>query len=91
MGFLSDWLRERRQAALLRKRFGALKISDQRVNDAIREERRQLLSGDVVYRNKVKRRMLEGLTAEQLPPLYVGKKEPTTPTHVVKFARGGRP
>lgn len=48
----------------------------ERLNLAIQAERRRELEGDLGYRNKVKRRMLLGLTSKELPPLFtpVSKK-----------------
>ena len=45
-------------------------IDPRRINDEERSERRRALEDNAGYRSRVKRRMLEGLTMEQLPPLY---------------------
>lgn len=44
-------------------------IDPKRINDEVRVERRRYLDDDAAYRDKVKKRMVEGLTARELPPL----------------------
>ncbi len=46
-----------------------LYLDPRRINDEVRAERRRELDEDPAYRARVKRRMLLGLTAAELPPL----------------------
>lgn len=46
-----------------------LYVDPRRYMEVVREERRVELEGDVGYKDKVKRRMLLGLTSKELPPL----------------------
>jgi hypothetical protein len=57
---------------LLRRWFAApdLMISVERVNRELRHQARHDLAGDVRYRERVKRRMREGLTSREMPPLF---------------------
>lgn len=59
--------------ALLRRWFAPapdLVISPERVNREVIVQQRRELAGDVEYRDRVKRRMREGLTSRQMPPLF---------------------
>jgi hypothetical protein len=52
-----------------------LYIDLRRINDEDRAAHRKELYGDIEYRNRVKKRMLEGLTMDQMAPLYLVPKK----------------
>lgn len=86
------WRRRRahRRAASKRRRDLSFVIDLRRVNDEDRKEMQRGLLDDVVYRARVKRRMLEGLTMAQLPPLINREEvlaQRTSTTRVVSFGR----
>jgi hypothetical protein len=68
-----------------------LAISLRRINDEDRRAMRVALDDDAGYRAKVKRRMLEGLTMQQLPPL-INREEVLAKrkagTKVLRFGKG---
>lgn len=56
-----------------------LYIDLRRINDEDRRARYDAdQHADPEYRAKIKRRMIEGLTAEQMPPLYRGSTRPAS-------------
>jgi len=59
--------REQRRLLLDRN---PIRISFKRINDDDRRSRRRSLDYDMEYRNRVKRRIMEGLTAKQMAPLF---------------------
>ncbi len=73
-----------------------LRIDLRRINDEDRLEHRRQLEDDVGYRERVKRRMREGLTDKQLKPLYnrpqilkQRKAKPTYPRLIEKKEQHG--
>jgi len=54
-----------------------LYIDHRRINMEVVRERRAEVDGDVAYRDRVKRRMLLGLTSAELAPLYQRAQPPT--------------
>lgn len=67
------------------RQFPEFKISGQRVNAEIVRELRFEYFEDVEYRARVKKRMLEGLTAAQMPPLYTRIPRIEGPHQVLPF------
>jgi hypothetical protein len=64
-----------------------LYIDLRRINDEDRAAHRKELYGDIEYRNRVKKRMLEGLTMDQMAPLYLVPKKPEQPEPKKKARR----
>jgi len=79
------FLRSRNRKARRRSREipSRLRVSLRRVNDEDRHAMQVALFDDAGYRARVKRRMMEGLTMQQLPPLInreevLAKRQPKT-------------
>lgn len=71
-------------------------IDEKRINEEDRRARRRGLDDDVDYRKRVKRRMLKGLTASEMAPLFDRdvalrrRRKRRTSGNVVRFLAGGR-
>ena len=65
----------------------SLYIDQKRINVEVQRERRAECELDLGSRNKVKRRMLLGLTSAELPPLYQREERRVGPPGTLTFPK----